>query len=348
MPKVAFIISAYNSADTLPQTLASLRLSTLSDWEAIVVNDRSQDETGDILEGFSSIEPRLKVIHNEENIGLAASLNKCIDAARSPYLARIDADDILLPDRIFRQAEYLEECPDVGVVGTGAYIVDAFGKYTGYKAAIPTSILPWAVLWRTPFIHPSVMMRYDVIHEFNLRYDPDLKNCEDFEFWGRLLRVTHGANLEIPGICYRVHTNQVTKNNVDFRLDLHREISKKHLSNLMDIPVTDSMLEAQRGYFLGEKPRGQNVPNFEEALEWRTFVARIDGGKASDGAFQKGFGFDLLRGFKRFSPAVLILGGSEANFRRMCVINSAKDFLRYGCGKKIWEYRSTHLNSHTL
>ena len=273
MPKVSLILSAYNAAGTLGETLSSLSTSTLDDWEAVIVNDASQDATGDILEEFSRKEHRVRLLHNDINLGLAASLNRAINASQSPYLARLDADDIQLPQRLKRQTTFLDAHSNVGILGMGAYTIDGTGRPLGYKPPVPTVAISWAKLWRVAFIHPTVMMRRKLLDEHDFRYNEDFSLAQDFELWSRILNVTQGANLSQPGIRYRVHAGQATKAKINHRLDLHRQVSRMMLSSIIQTPIKDNMLEAQRAYFLGEAARGEAVPDLHEALIWREAVA---------------------------------------------------------------------------
>lgn len=293
MPKVSIIMSAYNAAATLSDTLAALPASTLADWEAVIVNDASDDATGDQLEAFAARERRVRILHNGENLGLAASLNRAIDAAQGSYLARLDADDIPLPDRLARQCAFLDARPDVGVLGMGAYTIDDAGRPRGYKAPLPTVVIPWAKFWRVPFIHPTVMLRREVLNAHGLRYDTAFRVAQDFELWSRLLSVTGGANLGRPGIRYRVHAGQATRAKVDQRLDFHRETSRRQLAEIVQTPISDGMMEAQRGYFLGEAPRGDDIPSLLDALRWRQMVAETMLLRAPRKPIEIGFGMDL-------------------------------------------------------
>lgn len=332
MPKVCVVMSAYNASETLEQTLASLSFSTIKDWEAIIVNDASCDDTGDQLEAFAACDRRVRVLHNDENWGLPASLNRAIDATRSPYLARLDADDILLPDRLSRQCAFLDAHPEVGVLGMGAYIIDGAGRARGYKAPLPSQIIPWAKLWRVPFIHPTVMLRLDTLDAHGLRYDPAFRLAQDFELWSRLLCVTDGANLERPGILYRVHAGQSTRAKVDLRLDLHREASRRQLVGIVPGPISDGILEAQRGFFLGEAPRGADIPSLQEALDWRQCIAEtMLAQRAPRQHIEIGFGMDLWHVLR--PQGCQILGD---RLRRRALARSAPTLAKRRLSTRFW------------
>lgn len=333
-------MSAYNAAKTLKYTLSALPSSSLDDWEAVIVNDASEDNTGDQLEEFSACERRVRVLHNTRNLGLAASLNRAIDAAQSPYLARLDADDIPLPDRLVRQCAFLDARSEVGVLGMGAYTIDEAGRKLGCKPPLPTVILPWAKLWRAPFIHPTVMLRREVLDAHGLRYNSSFRTAQDFELWSRLLRVTSGANLNHPGILYRVHDGQATKGKVDQRLDFHRETSRRQLADIVQTQISDSMMEAQRGYFLGEAPRVDDVPNLRNVLRWREMVAEKMFLRTGQISIKIGLGLDLwhlLRQHSRDGAHREILG---TGIRRKNLIRSAPLLMRQRALTQLWTHRS--------
>jgi glycosyltransferase involved in cell wall biosynthesis len=333
-------MSAYNAAATLSDTLAALPASTLADWEALIVNDASDDATGDQLEAFAARERRVRILHNSENLGLAASLNRAIEATQGTYLARLDADDIPLPDRLARQCAFLDAHRDVGVVGMGAYIIDSAGRPRGYKAPLPTVVIPWAKLWRVPFNHPTVMLRREVLDMHGLRYDTAFCVAQDFELWSRLLSVTGGANLDRPGIRYRVHAGQATRAKVDQRLDLHRETSRRQLAEIIQTPISDGMLEAQRAYFLGEAPRGDNIPNLLDALHWRQMVTETIMLQAPRKPLEIGLGMDLwhiFRNRRQFLMCRNILGHS---LPRRALAASAPHLVKQRVMTQFWKRQS--------
>jgi len=332
MAKVSIIMSAYNAAATLGATLEALPGSSMSDWEAVIVNDASQDDTGDRLEAFAARDRRVRVLHNSQNMGLPASLNRAIDAARGLYLARLDADDISLPDRLALQCAYLDAHPAVGALGMGAYVIDGVGRLRSYKAPLPSTILSWAKIWRVPFIHPTVMLRRDVLEAYGLRYDPTFRLAQDFELWSRLLDVTEGANLKRPGIYYRVHGGQSTRSKVDLRLDLHRETSRRQLAKIVPGVVSNDMMEAQRAFFLGEAARGAGIPSLQEAVTWRQAVAEMMLSRhTAEQPVKIGFGLDLWHVFRR--QAGKILGDS---FQRQALTAAMPVLVQGRVHMKFW------------
>ena len=124
---VSIIMGVYNEEKTLERCLDSIIAQTYDNWELIVCDDCSDDGTVGILEKYIKKDNRIKLLRNEKNIRLAASLNKCLDAAKGEYIARMDADDISLPNRLEKQVKFLEEHEDIDCVGSNMVVFDESG-----------------------------------------------------------------------------------------------------------------------------------------------------------------------------------------------------------------------------
>ena len=114
-PKISLIMSVYNGEDYLAEAIESVLNQTFKDFELIVINDCSTDSTGEILNRFAELDKRVKVHTNEVNLRLPSSLNKAISYAQGKYIARMDADDICLPERLEKQYEFMEDNPSVAL-----------------------------------------------------------------------------------------------------------------------------------------------------------------------------------------------------------------------------------------
>ena len=121
-PKVTVLMSVYNGEKYLQEAIDSILEQTFKDFEFLIINDGSTDKTGEILESYHDL--RIKIINNEKNIGLTKSLNKGLKLARGEYIARQDADDISMPERLEKEVEFLETHQDYAVVGAFAKIIN--------------------------------------------------------------------------------------------------------------------------------------------------------------------------------------------------------------------------------
>lgn len=200
MPLISVIMGVKNGEKTLAASLESLRVQTFRDFEVIACNDGSSDRTLEILSSFQGSLPGMKILRNEESMGLGPALNKCIQEANGNYLARQDADDESEPTRFEEQLRFLDSHPEITVLGTYARIMDAGGNAWGdYCPPEEATRREW--LRGNHLIHPSVMMRTADIKQA-ASYDPSAVRVEDYDLWLRLLG--KGARLvTLPRFLYR-------------------------------------------------------------------------------------------------------------------------------------------------
>lgn len=211
VPSVSVILPAYNGEKFIGKAIQSVLQQTLSDFELIIINDGSTDHTESIIYEFK--DPRIIYRQNPENKGLIYSLNSAISLAKGKYIARMDADDICLPERLATQKAFLEQHEDIAVVATTIDLVNEKDEKNGVweldrKTITPVQIKK-AILRQNCIAHPTIMIRSEIIKQ--LKYKEYQKNIEDYDLWLRLLN--HGykiAKLAEPLLLYRVHDTSVT------------------------------------------------------------------------------------------------------------------------------------------
>jgi glycosyltransferase involved in cell wall biosynthesis len=188
----------YNGGQSITGSIDSVLSQTYTDLELVIVDDGSTDEASTLLAALS--DPRVRVIRNRQNVGIPLSLNIGLEAARSRYIARLDADDRALPSRLERQVSTLDRHPEIGILGTGAWLVPSRGGRAERQAILPLTDLAirWRCLVGNPFTHPSVMLRRDLLVRHGLSYNQRYTASEDYDLWTRMLRHTTGRNLEEP------------------------------------------------------------------------------------------------------------------------------------------------------
>ncbi|GHU05641.1 hypothetical protein FACS1894205_5940 [Alphaproteobacteria bacterium] len=200
-PKVSVLLPAYNAEKYIAEAIQSILDQTFTDFEFIIINDGSKDNTVKIIRQF--VDPRIIFIDNEQNSGLIAALNQGLDLARGEYIARMDADDISLPTRFAKQVAFMDANQDVGVLGSW---VQWFGDDCGERVLRRDSAVGFfEVLRDCPVAHPTVMLRKSVFDKYDLRYDSDYVNCEDYELWSRAIYYTKIVNLPEILLKYRRH-----------------------------------------------------------------------------------------------------------------------------------------------
>lgn len=184
-PKVSIVMAVYNGGDVIRTTVDSVLNQTFRDFEFIIVDDCSRDDTVKIIESYR--DPRLVLIKNSANSGQTRSLNTGLREARGEYIARTDAGDISFPQRLEKQAAFLDKHPDVAVLGTSAIRYDEEGRIIDvvHMPAAEKAIRQ-RLLVTTPVVHISVMMRKDAILPLG-GYDDDFYVLADYELWSRLV-----------------------------------------------------------------------------------------------------------------------------------------------------------------
>jgi glycosyltransferase involved in cell wall biosynthesis len=201
VPLVSVVLAVHDGARYLPAAVGSMLRQTLADLELIVVDDASTDETPTLLAAFD--DPRLVVLRNDQQLGLAASLNRALDVARGRYVARMDADDVALPERFERQLALLAEGYDI----VGSAIAEIGDDESSRLASRPVPVTHREIMgqldFRTPFNHPSVMYRASAVRAAGgYRGVPGM---EDYWLWARMLHGgSRGANVPEVLVLYRV------------------------------------------------------------------------------------------------------------------------------------------------
>lgn len=238
--KVSIVMAVYNGEKYIKETIESILEQNYDNFELIIVDDCSEDETINIIKSFD--DNRITVLHNEKNMRLAYSLNRAIEHSTGIYIARMDADDICLKNRIETQAEYLDSHPAVAVLGGKAQQFGASNKLMEYP--IEHEQIKVEMLFSNPLCHPAVMFRKNLVQEW---YDSDIKAGQDYELWSRLIWKVQFHNLPQTLIKYRIHGKQ-TRNLLGKSQKQGALIAyKKMLDVLGDYQDKDALLLADAG-----------------------------------------------------------------------------------------------------
>jgi hypothetical protein len=170
----------------------------------------------------------VKVLRNETRRGLAASLNRALDHASGKYAARLDADDVALPERLARQVERLRG--RTVIVGTAVIDVDEHRR-KGRTHVMPAGATPlrWHALFSSPFFHPTVLVDREVLDAHGLRYDPAFEESEDYDLWARLFEHAQGDNLREPLVLKRIHAGQASQRRRDVQVLFQRRVALREI-----------------------------------------------------------------------------------------------------------------------
>lgn len=257
MPLVSVVMSIYNDGHYVSQAVESILAQSFRDFEFLIVDDGCTDNTREVISRYD--DPRIRVIVNEENLGLAPSLNKAIRQSRATYVARQDADDISLPDRLEREITCLESQPDICMVGSPAIVVSDAGVPKGHWAVSSADIdLKWQLLFSNPFIHSSIMLRRTVLERAG--YYPDDPQIfrafvEDYDLWSRMNRIGRSTNLSEPLVMFRQNPTSASTRTHEQQLYQRNLIAKRNVSWILGSGEIDPVVWNRLGLFLMASPK---------------------------------------------------------------------------------------------
>lgn len=206
-PRLSVLLAVLNGEAHLDEAICSVLAQTFRDFEFIIIDDGSTDGTARILERFRREDGRIR-LYSQPNRGLVTSLNLGMKLAAGEYIARMDADDISLPDRFAAQVAYMDAHKEVGVCGTW---VETFGSGRSDIVRYPSddgTIRSW-LLFESAMAHSSVMLRRSTLESHGLVYDIHALHAEDYDLWVRAAHHTILANIPAVFLRYRVHPQQV-------------------------------------------------------------------------------------------------------------------------------------------
>lgn len=206
-PKISVIMSVYDGEKHLDESIQSILNQTFRDFEFIIINDCSTDNSLQIIEEYAKIDERIVLINNEINLGLTKSLNLGIKKAKGKHIARMDADDIALPDRLKIQYVFLEKNRDIFLVGSGAYNVDENGTITTRKKPLTNSDdIRNKLSTHNCLYHPTIMFRNE-----GFMYREKFVYTQDYDFYLILLSNDKKiSNIFEPLIKYRINPNAIS------------------------------------------------------------------------------------------------------------------------------------------
>ena len=251
MPVVSVVMAVYNGEAHLRETVASVLNQTLTDFECLIIDDGSTDATADILAALT--DSRIVVMRNQQNEGLPYSLNRGLDHAQGTYIARLDVGDLSVPDRLEKQAQFLEAHPEVGIVGSWSQLIDESGNDVRIERfPLHDLDIRWTLLLRNPFLHPAVMLRRSVLEKHCLRYEPTFRAAQDYELLTRVLEYTQGANLSDVLVAYRLSSTSITAQLKTQQLQNHDMIALRTIrQELPDFPISQEQVAQLREAFVG-------------------------------------------------------------------------------------------------
>ena len=229
-PTISVLMPVYNGERFLSEAITSILTQTFTDFEFIIIDDGSTDGTGSILDFYS--DPRIVRITHPRNLGIAPSLNDGIGQAKGDFIARMDADDISLPERFEKQIQFLGDHPEIGVLGGYVQQIDKQGiRFKIIKRPITNGLIKWRMCFKNPIFHPTAMVRSNILRQINGYRD--LKASEDYDLWQRMSEKTQLANLDQIILFYRIHGKNISTLPNENRKNERNGIRKRAIKTIL-------------------------------------------------------------------------------------------------------------------
>lgn len=235
MPKVSVIMGVYNCADTLEEAVSCIINQSFTDWELIMCDDCSSDETYKVAQMLAEKDDRIRVIKNEKNLTLAPTLNKCAKFAQGEYLARMDGDDICSIDRFQKEVDILNNHPEYSLVSCQMELYDDNGVYR--VVSHENEPIPADLIKCSQFCHAGCMMRksvFDLVGGYS--ESSDYNRVEDYDLWTRIYRAGYfGYNIQESLYSMRDDRNAISRRTFQNRKNEIRV--KKNIMKWFNLPA---------------------------------------------------------------------------------------------------------------
>lgn len=267
-PLVSVIMSVYKEpVEWLRQSIDSILYQTFKDFEFIIISDNpSYIEGNSLLKKYAEKDSRIILVFNEENIGLTKSLNKGLGIAKGKYIARMDADDVSLKDRLEVQVEYLMAHKEISVCGMGIIFMGQ-SKFCKKHYPVEHDDVCNYMLFENPFAHPVVMYR-KIVNGWAVRYDESINKAQDYKLWLDIYNkggIFH--NLYKIGLKYRVSSQQISRNGILFQKSvadtIRGNLLKEQYNDKVDVLIHNAVCRIEKDDI-----------NLCKKLEWLQFIRR--------------------------------------------------------------------------
>lgn len=272
-PIVTVLMPVYNGERYLREAVESILSQRYKDLEFIIIDDGSEDQSAEIIKSYN--DPHILFFQNGKNLGLVATLNKGIELAKGRYIARMDCDDISLPERLEKQVSFMDKNPEIAVCGTWIKII---GKEEIWRYPTESKEIKCKLLFESAIAHPSVMIRTNVFLSDNIRYNINFEHAEDYGLWVNLSNKHHLANVDEVLLRYRLHDKKIGSIYNKEQVKTSDRIRKSLLTE-MRITLTDDEFslhsDVSRWIVRDSKDFMSNVQNWFMRIEQANKISNI-------------------------------------------------------------------------
>ena len=229
----------FNAEKYLKEAVDSILNQTVQNFEILVIDDGSVDKTLHILESYN--DERIKVLQGPRR-GIASALNVGIRSANGEFIARMDADDICLPQRFEKQLAAFQTYPDASICAANVELMGVNWEFWGQHTVSHRQFFT-RLLWEMPLCHPVVMFKRSVFTHYNLFYNESFTNTEDFELFSRAVIHVNFCGIDEILLRYRMHEGQATTSVQDNGKSNYIRIIKRNFKNRLNIDISDDVAE---------------------------------------------------------------------------------------------------------
>jgi hypothetical protein len=302
-PKVSVVMSVYNGEKYLREAVDSMLNQAFADFEFVVVDDGSTDDTWAILQSYD--DRRIVLLRNEENTGLTQSLNKALAVANGEFIARTDADDVSWPERLKKQVAYLDAHPEVGLLGTWVEIIGERGeRLSVLRRPMDPPFIKWSLLFDNYLFHSAVMYRRSLAKKLG-GYNTS-RYAQDYDLWSRMSFETQIAKLPQVLVSWRRHPAGITAQKLARQEALAAEISARNIGRLLGSDgVSTLAVENMRILWLGRNEPIQGQSLEQVATDFKRLLSFFCERYVSSGAVSDVDGQSLTRGLGKLRKQAL-------------------------------------------
>ncbi len=231
IPIVSIVMAAYNEEKYIGEAIESILNQTFRDFEFIIVNDGSSDNTENIILSYK--DDRIIYVKNEQNLKLIDSLNKGLSLARGKYIARMDSDDISEPNRLIEQVSFMESHPEIGISGAQLRL---FGKEEGFmNYPLIHEDIKLRLFITSCFGNNVVIFKRDLLNKYDLFFPKGYIHAEDYKCWTNWILITKSANLNLNLVRYRSHSNSVSNKNKAEQRQTRNRVRQEYIMANFDV-----------------------------------------------------------------------------------------------------------------
>jgi len=240
-PEITVLMSVYNSEKYLKECIESVLNQTFGDFEFLIINDASTDNSRDIILSYK--DNRIKLIDNDVNIGLTKSLNKGIKLSKGKYIARMDADDVCVNSRFINQLNYMNENHKCIVCGTWAELIDENDNYLGeLKYPVNNDKIRNSLFFYNCIVHSSVIIRKNILLDNSIFYDEEYKQTQDYDLWCRLTKYGEFYNYPKVLVEFRKHSNSISNIKSEMQINNYYQITFHYILGVFKLDNEDIKL----------------------------------------------------------------------------------------------------------